>query len=194
MRRKHSHRHVASKGRYTIQMINAALFVRFALNSTGSGDTVPRIHCERNGDVTYRSEYATERARILYCLSSALCEERDHRMSRVTDQRRAPNRKRGNGWPAIDWPDSPLHRCRDKRARFADHPANPRSSVDRSPAPSQSCSAVLTRRADLIVATKLTIDPPRKGYWTRCASGPRRRIISLRAHRGSVSSPRTIAR
>ena len=28
-----------------------------------------------------------------------------------------------------------------------------------------------------MVATKLMIDPPRKGYWTRCASLPRRRII-----------------
>ena len=34
-------------------------------------------------------DYAPQRARILDRLSRALCKERDHRMSRIADQRRA---------------------------------------------------------------------------------------------------------
>ena len=36
---------------------------------------------------------AGERARILDCLGGALCEERNHRVGRVADERYTPNRE-----------------------------------------------------------------------------------------------------
>ena len=74
-------------------MIDAAKFERFPLNSTGSRDTIARVHRESSRDILHLSEDAAERARVLDGLGGSLRKEWDHRMSRVADKRDAAERK-----------------------------------------------------------------------------------------------------
>jgi hypothetical protein len=74
-------------------MIDAAKFDRFPLNSTGSRDTITRVHRESSRDIPHLSEDTADRARVLDSLGGSLGKERDHRMSRVADKRDAPERK-----------------------------------------------------------------------------------------------------
>ncbi len=74
-------------------MVDTAKFERFPLNSTGSRDTITRVHRESSRDILHLSEDAAERARVLDGLRGSLRKEWDHRMSRVADKRDAPERK-----------------------------------------------------------------------------------------------------
>ena len=99
-------------------MIDAALFECFALNSRSPRHAIARINCEGGGDLPHLSDYAAERSRILDGLSRALCKEWDHRMSRISDERHAPNRETGNWRPAVERPGPPLDRRAYEGARF----------------------------------------------------------------------------
>ena len=99
-------------------MIDAALFERFALNSSSPRDAIARINCEGGGDLPHLSDYAAEPSRILDGLSRALCKEWDHRMSRISDERHAPNRETGNWRPVVERPGPPLDRRAYEGARF----------------------------------------------------------------------------
>ena len=74
-------------------MIDAAKFERFPLNSTGSCDTITRVHRESSRDILHLTEDAVERARVLDGLRGSLRKEWDHRMGRVADKRDATERK-----------------------------------------------------------------------------------------------------
>ena len=74
-------------------MIDAAKFERFPLNSTGSRDTIARVHRESSRDILHLSEDAAECARVFDGLGGSLRQEREHRMSRVADKGHAPERK-----------------------------------------------------------------------------------------------------
>ena len=99
-------------------MIDAALSERCALNPSGSLHAIARIKREGGGDVLRLGDHAPQRARILDRLSRALCEEWDHRMSRIADQRRAPERERRNWRTAVERPSPPLDGRAYQRARF----------------------------------------------------------------------------
>ena len=74
-------------------MIDAAKCERFPLNSTGSRDSIARVHRESSRDILHLSEDAAERARVLDGLGRALCKERNHRVGGVADKRDASERE-----------------------------------------------------------------------------------------------------
>ena len=74
-------------------MIDAAKCERFPLNSTGSRDSIARVHRESSRDILHLSDDAAECARVFDGLGGSLRQERKHRMSRVADKRDAPERK-----------------------------------------------------------------------------------------------------
>ena len=74
-------------------MIDAAKFDRFPLNSTGSRDTITRVHRESRRDILHLSEATADRPCVLDGLRGSLRKERDHRMSGVADKRDAAEGK-----------------------------------------------------------------------------------------------------
>jgi nucleotidyltransferase/DNA polymerase involved in DNA repair len=99
-------------------MVKTTKFEGFPLNSSSPRYATLRVYRESSRNILNLSEDVAKCARVLDGLSGSLCEERDHRVSRVADKRDRPERKGRNRAAVIERPNAPPNRRFHQQPRF----------------------------------------------------------------------------